>query len=143
MFKKKKESRLNNYFCKDLACLSNPCKNGGTCISYGKSSFYCGCQSNYTGNVCETPVIVNDPCLSRPCLNDGICSSSGQGSFICMCLPGCVGINCGTCNPSNECIDSNTTKCQTYASLGICSANIYIGGIPIKKYCALSCNECT
>ena len=35
------------------ACLSNPCQNGGTCIS-NKKIFTCSCPSGYIGDTCHT-----------------------------------------------------------------------------------------
>jgi len=34
-------------------CLSNPCRNNGTCI-LGNSQFICNCLGGYTGDMCET-----------------------------------------------------------------------------------------
>lgn len=33
-------------------CLSNPCRNGGTCINQGES-YYCDCPEKYTGPTCS------------------------------------------------------------------------------------------
>ena len=35
-------------------CLSNPCKNKGSCITINSNSFKCLCDSRFTGTFCET-----------------------------------------------------------------------------------------
>ncbi|XP_048588097.1 hemicentin-1 isoform X9 [Nematostella vectensis] len=37
----------------ESSCQSNSCKNGGTCVSRGRT-FECTCTSDYTGSTCET-----------------------------------------------------------------------------------------
>ena len=39
------------------ACNSNPCLNGGSCVSQG-SSFYCHCPPGYLGDTCNNGKIV-------------------------------------------------------------------------------------
>ena len=40
-------------------CSSNPCQNGGTCISQdGSSSFMCHCHYGFTGTTCGKLLLV-------------------------------------------------------------------------------------
>ena len=36
-----------------MACSSNPCQNGGTCVDFGLNSFRCNCVQWFTGSICE------------------------------------------------------------------------------------------
>ena len=36
-----------------LACESNPCKNGGTCVDEPDGKFKCICRDSYVGVYCE------------------------------------------------------------------------------------------
>lgn len=38
------------------ACNSNPCRNGGTCLSNGANSYTCSCLPGYSGPTCAAPV---------------------------------------------------------------------------------------
>jgi hypothetical protein len=91
-------------------CASNPCQNGGQCINqyngqctwykilhliiylicffiiHLRSSFnYSQCPAGYTGQYCQTPVIVTttqgyyNPCASNPCQNGGQCINQYNG----------------------------------------------------------------
>ncbi|KAL9960826.1 hypothetical protein ACROYT_G034331 [Oculina patagonica] len=85
--------RTELYGCPD-ACLSSPCKNGGTCSSGYTKTFTCTCPSGYTGDTCD-PIPDPDPCSSNPCENGGTCSSD-SGSFTCFCPFPYTGDDCGT-----------------------------------------------
>lgn len=87
------------------------------------------------------------------CENGGTCIDNPPGDYKCLCEPGFTDKNCSTSvsttrspetttNPSPACFDYNSTICQNYANKGYCLLNIYIRSMPIKKYCALSCNAC-
>ena len=40
-----------------LACLPNPCANGGSCVSRSSArGFYCQCAENFAGEICQSPV---------------------------------------------------------------------------------------
>ncbi|XP_077975530.1 protein lin-12-like [Styela clava] len=90
------------------ACDSNPCKNGGGCLTRAEGTFQCDCPAGFTGTTCEEPVDpVTDPrCIAPPaasgceiqCVENGDCESSE------LCCPGGA---CGTvclefdpCDPS-------------------------------------------
>ena len=52
------------YFCAvELnACMSNPCRRRGTCITWPNNTYYCNCKGNFTGVNCEhgkTPTYLN------------------------------------------------------------------------------------
>ena len=49
-------------------CASYPCKNGGTCFDL-RDGFTCSCTQDWTGHLCETPVL---ECVPGFCLN-GVC----------------------------------------------------------------------
>ena len=36
-------------------CVSNPCRNGGTCVGSQSGGYTCTCTSSYTGQNCQTP----------------------------------------------------------------------------------------
>ncbi|XP_033126861.1 fibropellin-1-like [Anneissia japonica] len=76
-------------------CLSDPCRNGGTCMSYGEI-FYCECAHGFIGDICElefgfTPSI----CTASTCLNGGTCE---EADFLprCICPEGFIGQQCET-----------------------------------------------
>nr|XP_039270716.1 MAM and LDL-receptor class A domain-containing protein 2-like [Styela clava] len=86
--------------CVYRQCSIQPCKNGGTCIEDGVSSYICECPRPWTGVNCtedrnecnETP---------SPCINSVACTDHNPG-YECTCSPEYVGYNCeyirGSCN---------------------------------------------
>ena len=40
-------------------CSSDPCQNGGTCVSLGPVGIVCDCPEGYTGDFCEDVSIVS------------------------------------------------------------------------------------
>ncbi|XP_006637889.2 delta and Notch-like epidermal growth factor-related receptor isoform X1 [Lepisosteus oculatus] len=70
-------------------CISQPCKNGGTCSS-SVSGYSCQCPEGFLGSACEQKI---DPCASSPCQNNGSCYSDGL-SYSCNCGPGYTGPTC-------------------------------------------------
>lgn len=96
--------------CGSLACLSNPCKNGGTCEErYGDPSemendihntFYrsnevmenrqqCKCPTGYLGEFCERSV-----CDDNPCQYGGTCVEFPASGYLCLCPVGKHGHYC-------------------------------------------------
>ncbi len=103
-------------FCEiaETFCTSNPCLNGGTCLSTGR----CLCQVAFTGVQCESsytcinfecptgqkcaiaanlfPTCISlseNTCLNSPCLNGGVClASTGK----CSCPLAFTGASCET-----------------------------------------------
>lgn len=67
--------------------MNNVCNNG-KCkeINYG-NDFYCDCDPNYTGKLCDTFL---QPCDSTPCQNNGICTNDTRfaGGYKCTCEQG-------------------------------------------------------
>nr|CAD7258850.1 unnamed protein product [Timema shepardi] len=70
-------------------CLSEPCRNSGTCVN-SSNSFYCDCLAGFTGNTCQTNI---DECVSNPCRNGGSCTDLVNG-YKCSCTDDFMGINC-------------------------------------------------
>ena len=80
-------------------CVSNPCKNGGSCTNR-VDGFECACSKGYSGTVCDTDI---DECASSPCQNYGTCRH-GLDFYTCTCLTGTNGTNCET--NIDECISN-------------------------------------
>ena len=74
-------------------CVSDPCKNGGSCISTSDGHFKCDCQPDFFGLLCEEMHII-DPCEARPCKNGGSCHSTSNVDFTCHCAAGYSGLLC-------------------------------------------------
>ncbi|KAK9879790.1 hypothetical protein WA026_006852 [Henosepilachna vigintioctopunctata] len=74
--------------CSSLACLSNPCNNGGTCIVKAEK-WSCHCRNGYLGKQCELSV-----CGNNPCLFGGTCVSLSKSGYICLCPYGKHGHFC-------------------------------------------------
>ncbi|KAK3591097.1 hypothetical protein CHS0354_035908 [Potamilus streckersoni] len=90
-------------------CDINPCKHGGTCISYG-NSYTCICKSGYFGVNCHLDYL---HCENNPCQHGGTCMSHGS-SYTCQCKQGHYGVNChldidecksGPCQNGGTCKD--------------------------------------
>ncbi|KAM4609313.1 protein HEG [Polymixia lowei] len=62
-------------------CASNPCLNGGTCVSYGGQEFNCYCLQAWTGPTCNQDM---DECDKDPCPLGSRCVNT-RGSFSCEC----------------------------------------------------------
>ncbi|XP_034418388.1 protein HEG [Cyclopterus lumpus] len=62
-------------------CVSNPCMNGGMCVSYKGHQFTCHCQQAWTGPTCNQDV---DECERDPCPVGSKCVNT-RGSFSCEC----------------------------------------------------------
>lgn len=62
-------------------CVSNPCLNGGMCVSYIGHHFTCHCQQAWTGPTCNEDV---NECERDPCPAGSRCVNT-RGSFSCEC----------------------------------------------------------
>ncbi|XP_066195412.1 EGF-like repeat and discoidin I-like domain-containing protein 3 [Sylvia atricapilla] len=98
-------------------CDSNPCQNGGICLSGLNDNFYsCECPAGFTDPNCSSLVEVASieedptsagPCLPNPCHNGGMCeiSEAYRGDtfigYVCKCPQGFNGIHCQ--HNVNEC----------------------------------------
>lgn len=79
--------------CEKDPCYSEPCVNGGSCMSMalnGSTTFHCACAEGWTGSNCEVPTS-GGACDSKPCVK-GICvedvnNEEGQ-TYRCFCEPG-------------------------------------------------------
>uniref|UniRef100_A0A670JNC4 Sushi, nidogen and EGF like domains 1 n=1 Tax=Podarcis muralis TaxID=64176 RepID=A0A670JNC4_PODMU len=104
-------------------CLSDPCKNGGTCTDR-PGSFACHCPEGFIGTQCETDRLKEtlylcppevDACESNPCRNGGDCENY-SGSYLCVCPEGFFGYHCeiasdpcfsNPCGSRGYCLPSN------------------------------------
>ncbi|XP_049827916.1 protein eyes shut [Schistocerca gregaria] len=74
--------------CASLACLSNPCYDGGTCVEHN-DEWNCLCPSGYVGKACEKSV-----CEVNPCQFGATCVIFPGSGFLCLCPLGKHGIFC-------------------------------------------------
>ena len=95
----------------EIACLSEPCQNGGQCQNVG-STFFCQCPTNYTGILCET---VLPACYFEPCNPTATCLDHPDSTFSCFCSPGTKGDTCyeevtacdsAPCYGNSTCVDT-------------------------------------
>uniref|UniRef100_A0A3Q2XS24 FAT atypical cadherin 3a n=1 Tax=Hippocampus comes TaxID=109280 RepID=A0A3Q2XS24_HIPCM len=106
------------------ACLQQPCRNGGNCISLPSGGFSCSCNPLYTGGHCEIEITA---CVPNPCKNGGMCKAIGN-AFLCSCRRGFMGLTCE--KDVNECDRSNPEgECEN-------------GGICVNTHGSFYCN-CT
>ncbi|XP_061685781.1 slit homolog 1 protein-like isoform X1 [Syngnathoides biaculeatus] len=92
------------------ACVSNPCVNGGTCLSDEQTSgFSCACALGFHGVYCEVNA---DDCQDHGCESGATCVD-GVGNYTCVCPPGRDGLFCqeelDVCGPAtNPCKNQAT-----------------------------------
>ncbi|XP_031624566.1 cubilin homolog [Contarinia nasturtii] len=70
---------------------SNPCQNGGTCISVGSFGYRCQCPPHTNGPRCARSV---NACSPNPCQNGGTCTLNSRFLYRCTCPPSRTGRNC-------------------------------------------------
>lgn len=102
-------------------CISNPCKNGGSCYNVGINSYSCNCDDNYYGRHCTKHCVsdeysicnssgqkscrpgwrdlsrgcrLRDFCRSSPCKNNGKCMNNDDNTFSCTCPIEFIGQTC-------------------------------------------------
>ncbi|XP_038076895.1 delta-like protein C [Patiria miniata] len=86
---------------RDCPCSSNPCLNGGVCISEPGSvpntvDFNCICRESWNGTTCDV-CLTGSPLCSNSCLthrNNDICNDGGVGSYDDKCP---AGTDCKDC----------------------------------------------
>lgn len=74
--------------CSSLACLSNPCKNGGQCLEKG-NEWSCTCKYGFSGKMCQIFI-----CENNPCQFGGTCLPYMGSGYICLCPLGKNGHYC-------------------------------------------------
>uniref|UniRef100_A0A7N6BMY4 Slit homolog 2 (Drosophila) n=1 Tax=Anabas testudineus TaxID=64144 RepID=A0A7N6BMY4_ANATE len=126
-------------------CLSNPCKNDGTCSNDPVHYYRCTCPYGFKGQNCEEPI---HACISNPCQNGGSCHlKEGEGSnFWCVCPEGFEGdaceINIDDCE-DNDCENNSTCVDGVNNYTCMCSPE-YTGELCEEKldFCAPELNPC-
>uniref|UniRef100_A0A3Q3BSN3 Delta-like protein n=1 Tax=Kryptolebias marmoratus TaxID=37003 RepID=A0A3Q3BSN3_KRYMA len=130
-------------------CVSNPCRNGGTCIDH-VNAFQCFCPDGWEGQLCDLNV---NECRHNPCKNGGRCVDL-VNDFYCECADNWKGKTCHsrerqcdetTCSNGGTCYDHgdafrcscppgwggntcNTAKNSTCASSPCSNGGTCVGG---------------
>ncbi|XP_013870854.1 protein jagged-2b [Austrofundulus limnaeus] len=130
-------------------CVSNPCRNGGTCIDR-VNAFQCFCPDGWEGQLCQLNV---NECRHNPCKNGGRCLDL-VNDFYCQCADNWKGKTCHsresqcdetTCSNGGTCYDHgdafrcscppgwggntcNTAKNSTCASSPCSNGGTCVGG---------------
>uniref|UniRef100_A0A8C6T266 Slit homolog 2 (Drosophila) n=1 Tax=Neogobius melanostomus TaxID=47308 RepID=A0A8C6T266_9GOBI len=126
-------------------CLSNPCKNDGSCTNDPVNYYRCNCPFGFKGQNCEEPI---HACINNPCQNGGTCHlKEGEGSnFWCVCPEGFEGdaceINIDDCE-DNDCENNSTCVDGINNYTCMCSPE-YTGELCEEKldFCAPELNPC-
>ncbi|XP_043925467.1 slit homolog 3 protein-like isoform X2 [Protopterus annectens] len=135
----------NSVLSKCNPCLSNPCKNNGTCNTDALGAYRCTCPFGFKGQKCELPV---NSCITRPCQNGGTChiSKENPDEFSCSCPEGFEGLKCeinpddcedNDCENNSTCVDGiNNYSC-------LCPPN-YTGELceEVIDHCVDDLNPC-
>uniref|UniRef100_A0A668AN65 Delta-like protein n=1 Tax=Myripristis murdjan TaxID=586833 RepID=A0A668AN65_9TELE len=104
-------------------CISNPCKNGGTCID-GVNSFQCFCPDGWEGRLCD--INVNE-CRRNPCKNGGRCVDL-MNDFYCECANNWKGKTCHSSDQCDATTCSNGGTCYDHGDAFRCSCPPGWGG---------------
>ncbi|KAM7326277.1 hypothetical protein ACRRTK_014755 [Alexandromys fortis] len=126
-------------------CLSNPCKNDGTCNNDPVDFYRCTCPYGFKGQDCDIPI---HACISNPCKHGGTChlKEGENDGFWCACADGFEGENCevniddcedNDCENNSTCVDGvNNYTC-------LCPPE-YTGELCEEKldFCAQDLNPC-
>ncbi|KAF7248125.1 hypothetical protein EYD10_05844 [Varanus komodoensis] len=102
-----------NILAKCSPCLSNPCKNDGTCNNDPVDFYRCSCPYGFKGQDCDVPI---HACISNPCKQGGTChlKEGEKDGFWCACADGFEGDNCevniddcedNDCENNSTCVD--------------------------------------
>ncbi|XP_027757867.1 slit homolog 2 protein [Empidonax traillii] len=134
-----------NILAKCNPCLSNPCKNDGTCNNDPVDFYRCTCPYGFKGQDCDIPI---HACISNPCHHGGTChlKEGEKDGFWCTCADGFEGENCevnvddcedNDCENNSTCVDGiNNYTC-------LCPPE-YTGELCEEKldFCAPNLNPC-
>uniref|UniRef100_A0A8D2J519 Slit homolog 1 protein n=1 Tax=Varanus komodoensis TaxID=61221 RepID=A0A8D2J519_VARKO len=134
-----------NILAKCSPCLSNPCKNDGTCNNDPVDFYRCSCPYGFKGQDCDVPI---HACISNPCKQGGTChlKEGEKDGFWCACADGFEGDNCevniddcedNDCENNSTCVDGiNNYTC-------LCPPE-YTGELCEEKldFCAQDLNPC-
>uniref|UniRef100_A0AAR2JNH3 Slit homolog 2 (Drosophila) n=1 Tax=Pygocentrus nattereri TaxID=42514 RepID=A0AAR2JNH3_PYGNA len=127
-------------------CLSNPCKNNGTCTNHPIDFYQCTCPYGYKGQDCEEPI---HACISNPCQNGGTChlKDGVENTHWCVCPEGFEGDECeiniddcedNDCENNSTCVDGiNNYTClcsPEYTGNKLCEDKL--------DFCAPELNQC-
>ncbi|KAJ8335077.1 hypothetical protein SKAU_G00407160 [Synaphobranchus kaupii] len=134
-----------NILSKCNPCLSNPCKNDGTCNNDPVDFYRCTCPYGFKGQDCDVPI---HACISNPCENGGTChlKEGEENSFWCVCADGFEGeaceVNIDDCD-DNDC-ENNSTCIDGINNYTCLCAPEYTGELCEEKldFCAPELNPC-
>uniref|UniRef100_A0A4W3KIK6 Slit homolog 3 (Drosophila) n=1 Tax=Callorhinchus milii TaxID=7868 RepID=A0A4W3KIK6_CALMI len=143
----------NKFQCKGIVsvlakcspCLSNPCRNNGTCNDDPTEFYRCTCPYGFKGQDCNTPI---NSCINSPCQNGGTChvNEGEKDGFRCVCPEGFEGQVCDQnaddCE-DNDCENNSTCVDGTNNYVCLCQPN-YTGELceEVVDLCARGFNPC-
>ncbi|KAG9479676.1 hypothetical protein GDO78_011612 [Eleutherodactylus coqui] len=134
-----------NILAKCNPCLSNPCKNDGTCKNDPVDFYRCTCPYGFKGQDCDIPIHV---CINSPCKNGGTChlKEGEKDGYWCTCADGFEGENCDVnindcedndCENNSTCVDginNYTCLCPTEYTGELCEEKL--------DFCSQEVNPC-
>ncbi|CAF3578872.1 unnamed protein product [Adineta steineri] len=144
------QSLMNSYQCHCLSgfygknceeiitepCLTNSCRNNGTCIVTSEKNSQCTCLYGYTGRECEIKL---NACDTNPC-HYGTCKENFNGFYDCLCSSGYTGFHCEIeLNPCDSlpCLHNGICSKSLLNTFNCTCSNGYYG-----KQCQLGGYQC-